>query len=63
MSFVTNSTDDISGKRCSIDWVLPPQNTIQTSNPEFTTGRFADNHLFFYSFKKYFSFTFCMYIL
>ena len=47
MSTVSNSTEDISGKECSIDWSLPLQNTIPTSNPEFITGRFADNHYFF----------------
>jgi hypothetical protein len=44
MSSVTNLIDDISGKRCSTDWSLLLQNTLPTSSPEFTTGRFADNH-------------------
>lgn len=48
MNTVSNSTEDISGKECSIDWYLPLQITIPISNPEFITGRFADNHYNFY---------------
>jgi hypothetical protein len=51
MSTVSNPTEGIWGKRCSIHWYLPLQNTIQTSNPELITGRFADNHKIFLIFS------------
>ena len=48
MSTAISSTEDISEKRCSIDWCSPLQITIPISNPEFITGRFADNHFILY---------------
>ncbi|KAA6329140.1 hypothetical protein EZS27_022032, partial [termite gut metagenome] len=45
---VINSTGGIAEKNSSTDWLRLPLLGLLISNPIFTTGRYADNHLEIY---------------
>jgi hypothetical protein len=47
MSYVLNSTGDISVKQSSTGCLLPPLAKTPTSSQEFITGHHADNHIIF----------------